>query len=114
MKTLILLALSFGLTFIHPSPARAGSSYGTNQLKKEIERIARNGNLMPTDSDTQEVTVHFLINAQQEVIVFETSGASEEACARVKEALNYKQVRYKQARQLIPYEISIRFVNNSK
>jgi hypothetical protein len=98
---------------MNPSPVKAGSPTETNQLKKEIERIARNGNLDLKGADTQEVTVHFLINARQELIVFETSGDNEEACARVKEALNYKQVRYKQARQLTPYEISIRFVNRS-
>lgn len=35
--------------------------------------------------------------------MFETTGENAEACARVKEALNYKPVRFKQARQLTPY-----------
>lgn len=111
MKTLILLALSFGLAFIDPVPAKAGNRSEPDQLRKEIERMARHGNLKLSGSDTQEVTVHFQINARQELVIFETTGENAEACARVKEALNYKPVRFKQARQLTPYEVSIRFVN---
>ena len=111
MKTMILLALSFGLAFIDPTPASAGNRNEPDQLRKEIERIARNGKLVLNGTGTQEVTVHFQINAQQELVVFDITGENEDACQRVKEALNYKQVRYKQVKQLTPYEVKIRFVN---
>lgn len=53
MKTLILLALSFGLAFIDPVPAKAGNRSEPDQLRKEIERMARHGNLKLSGSDTR-------------------------------------------------------------
>ena len=111
MKTIILLALGLSLAFIDPAIVKAGNRSEPDQLRREIERIARNGHLELNGTDTQEVTIHFQINARQELVIFETTGANEEACARVKEALNYKPVRFKQAKQLTPYEVSIRFVS---
>ncbi len=95
-----------------PLAATADSHVNNDQLKKEIEGIVKKGTLKFMESDTEEVTLHFLINAQNELVIFDATGDNEAACAHVKERLDYKQVKFKQARQLTPYEVNIKFVRD--
>lgn len=93
-----------------PLSAKADKPVNTDQLKKEIEGIVKKGTMKFMESDTEEVTIHFLINAQNELVIFDATGDNVAACEHVKERLNYKQVKYKHARQLTPYEVNIKFV----
>ena len=110
MKTILISLLATVLMF-SPTYARADGISNT-QLAKKIESIVSKGSFKLMAEDTQEVTVRFLINAQNEVVIFETSGDSDAMCKHVKEVLNYRQVKFKEAKQLVPYEISILFVKN--
>jgi len=112
MKLPNALTLLLGLIVfvIGPLSARTGSAMNTDQLKKEIEGIVNKGTMKFMEADTEDVTIHFLINAQNELVIFDVIGDNEAACDHVKERLNYKHVKFKQARQLIPYEVNIKFV----
>ena len=112
MKTILLTALTFILLAFQPTLSRADITPNT-QLQKEIKEIVSKKGLKNIGLDTQEVTVRFLINAQNEVVIFETIGDSDAACEHVKEVLNYRQVKFKQAKQLVPYQINIRFVQRA-
>jgi len=114
MKSILILALSFMLMSFQPAHMHAGNTMNNAQLQKEIEGMVKKSSLQNMKEDTQEVTVRFLINAQNEVVIFETTGDSEAACAHVKEVLNYRQVKFKGAKQLVPYEITILFVKKDK
>jgi hypothetical protein len=111
MKT-ILISLMATMLMFSPAYSRADDLSNT-QLAKKIESIVSKGSFKFMAEDTQEVTVRFLINAQNEVVIFETSGDSDAMCEHVKEVLNYRQVKFKQAKQLVPYEISIQFVKQA-
>jgi hypothetical protein len=108
----LTLLLSLILLVTGPVSATADTRVNNDQLKKEIEGIVKKGTLKFMEADTEEVTVHFLINAQNELVIFDTTGDNEAACEHVKERLNYKQVKFKQARQLTPYEVNIKFVRD--
>jgi hypothetical protein len=108
----LTLLLSLILLVTGPVSATADTHVNNDQLKKEIEGIVKKGTLKFMEADTEEVTVHFLINAQNELVIFDTTGDNEAACEHVKERLNYKQVKFKQARQLTPYEVNIKFVRD--
>jgi hypothetical protein len=109
MKSILLTTLTFLLLSGSSSLLYADNTQN-DQIKKEIESIVRKSNFKHIPGDSQEVTVHFLINAQNQLVIFDTSGDNDAACAYVKEMLNYRQVKIKQAKQLVPYEISILFV----
>ena len=113
MKTLVTISLSLGMALFQPVSMKAGLPSADNQLTKEIEGIVKNHTHHFMAADTEEVTVHFQINAQNEVVIFDTTGESDAVCAHVKEALNYRQVRYKKAKPLTPYKIKIRFINKA-
>ena len=113
MKTLTTLTLCLSLALFQPVFLKADKPINNDQLKKQIEQIVQKATLKNMEADTEEVTVHFLINAQHELVIFDTSGDNASACEQVKALLNYKQVRYAQAKQLTPYEINIRFVKKT-
>lgn len=113
MKTVLLTSVTFILMVFQPTLSRADIAPNT-QLQKEIKEIVSKRGLKNMGIDTQEVTVRFLINAQNEVVIFETSGNSDAACEHVKKVLNYRQVKFKQAKQLVPYQINIRFVQKGE
>ncbi len=110
LPNVFTLLLSLILFIAGPLSAKAENPANNEQLQKEIESIVKKGTLKFMEADTEEVTIHFLINAQNELVIFDATGDNESACAHVKERLNYRQVKFKQARQLVPYEINIKFV----
>lgn len=113
LPNVLTFLLSLILFVAGPLEAMAETNVNNDQLKKEIEGIFKKGTLKFMEADTEEVTIHFLINAQNELVIFDTTGDNEAACEHVKERLNYKQVKFKQARQLTPYEINIKFVRGA-
>lgn len=108
----LTLLLSLVLFVTGPLAAKAENPVNNDQLQKEIEDIVKKGTLKFMEADTEEVTIHFLINAQNELVIFDATGDNEAACEHVKERLNYKQVKFRQARQLTPYKINIKFVRD--
>ncbi len=113
MKTLITLGLILCIGMLEPLSLKADQPITNEKLQKEIADLVKNHTLHNMDTDTQDVTVHFVINAQNELVIFDASGDNLSACKHVKDILNFRQIRYKQAKQLTPYIMNIRFVKKT-
>ncbi len=111
MKTLVLTLLFSSLSLFSTRSWAAGPGLTTESLRKEIETMVRHENVSPASAPNQEVQVYFLINARQELVVFEVTGNNPDLCADVKTLLNFKKVNFKNAKQLSPYQVTIRFEN---
>lgn len=114
MKTFLYLILIAGMSLSFSSGARAESPSNLTLLSREIKSIVKKNTPEDVKATYDVVTIRFLINAQHELVIFEATGQNEATCQRVKEILNYRQVKYKSAKQLVPYEISIRFSPDSE
>jgi hypothetical protein len=110
MKTLLTTTLVLIASLFHIGSANALEPVTNQKLQKEITNLVKYHTLTNMEADTEEVTVHFVINAQNELVIFDAYGNNEEACAHVKDVLSFRQVKYRQAKQLTPYIINIRFV----
>lgn len=113
MKTLLII---FPILFIAlASPVIAKTGHETDSLaslQREVLNLFKKNQIDFPDFEFQDVTVGFLINAKNELIVLDTNGDSAAACEYVKEILNYKKVKYKQAKQLTRYTITIHLVKD--
>ncbi len=109
MKSLMIIALSFSLSLFHPAHVTAGNEIGNEQLVKEITELVKKEYPKFISAEPQEVTVHFQINAKNELVVFDTTGKNEEVCDQVKEVLNFKQINFDQAKPMKPYVVQIKF-----
>ena len=109
MKTFLIIALSMSFYLFAPASALAENTKGNEQLVKEITELVKKEYPRFISADPQEVTVHFQINAKNELVVFNTTGKDEETCDKVKEVLNFKQVKFENAKPLKPYVVQIRF-----
>ncbi len=111
MRTFQLAAIILSLSFISPLTASPGK--GNNSLailKKEVVQLFQKNTIPFPDIPDQEITVGFLINARNELIVIDVNGDSASACEYVKQVLNYNRVKYNQAKQLTRYTITIHLV----
>ncbi len=111
MRTFIPVTLF--LLFLLPVSLLATPVKGYNSLvvlKKEVESILRKNISQFPDARDQAVTVGFMINAKDELIVLDVDSDSTSACDYVKEVLNYRKVKYCQAKQLTRYTLTIHLV----
>lgn len=113
MKTFITLGLLLSIGMLQPLSLKADQPITNEKLQKEIADLIQQHTLHNMDTDTQDVTLHFVINAQNELVIFDASGDNLSACEHVKDVLNFRQVRYKHAKQLTPYIMNIRFVKKA-
>jgi hypothetical protein len=112
MKTLLTAGLILISSFIKIESAQALEPITNQKLQKEITNLVKNHTLTNMEADTEDVTVHFVINAQNELVIFDAYGDNQEVCDHVKDVLSFRQVKYRQAKQLTPYTINIRFVKD--
>jgi len=105
----IVLNMAF-MTPVHATPVRGDNPL--NVLRNEISKIIREKADLSVASFDDVVTVGFLINARNELIILDVNGDSAQACEYVKEILNYTRVKYNQARQLTRYSIKIHLVGS--
>ncbi len=112
LRLIILALFIINAAFLSPisaSPVRGDHSIDV--LRKEVTKLVRNNFILSPDMVDQVVTVGFLINARNELIILDVNGDSASACAYVKQLLNYNKVKYNQMRQLTRYSIKIRLVD---
>ena len=109
MKSFLILALSFCLYFINTGEVTAGNKVGNDQLVTEITELVKKQYPRFLCTDPQEVTVHFQINAKNELVIFDTTGEDADTCDEVKEALNFQPIKFKHAKPLKPYVVQIKF-----
>lgn len=107
---IILFSLNLSIaTTVHASPGRVSTSLDV--LKKEVTRLIQKNAIRLADMAEQDITVGFLINAKQELIILDVNGDSTSACEYVKQILNYNKVKYYQAKQLTRYSVTIHLIN---
>jgi len=111
MRTLLIAVISITLSSV--SPIFASSHRDDTPLivlKKEVARLFQLNNLKYPGDQDQDVTVGFLINAKNEIILLDVTGDSNSACEYVKQVLNYNRVRFNQEKQLTRYSLTIHLV----
>lgn len=111
MKNLRLFIAGLSLFLFSTAMTEAKNSPTLDQLTTEISELVKDQKPTLIVSDPQLVTIHFQINARNEVVIFHMEGADTEVCAHVKKALNFKSLKFKGAKQLTPYVVNIRFEN---
>ena len=111
MKTMLipLLFLSSFFAFL-PSTEAAPRKSTIDVLHQEISSMLSNRNLSFLDHDAEVVTIDFMINAKNEIVIVHTYGNSPAACDYVKDILNFRKVKYRQTKQLTPYVVNIRLI----
>lgn len=111
MKTILIQMLLLSSFLALPSALDAGPRTSPIiVLHQEISSLLKDRNLNFLDNEAELVTVDFLINAKNEIVVLHTEGSSASACDYVKEVLNFKKVKFRQAKQLTPYVVNIRLI----
>ena len=111
MKTILIQMLLLSSFMFAPLTMDAGPRTSpTAVLHQEISSFLKNRNLSFLKNDAELVRVDFLINAKNEIVVLHTEGNSAAACDYVKEVLNFKKVKFRQAKQLTPYVVNIRLI----
>ncbi len=111
MRALFTLFLTISLLFPSFIPVLAADGRDSlDMLQKEVTGLFRKNAIPFPDIIDQEITVGFLINARNELIILDVDGDSTEACDYVKQVLSYKKVKFNQARQLTRYEIKLQLV----
>src|SRR5688572_1507400 len=100
--TLLLLTITLHST----TSLLANQEYGKDSLaalQKEVLQLFHLHRYDFPDINDQVIDVGFMINAKSELIILDVEGESDVACDYVKEVLNYKKLKFNQARQLIRY-----------
>ena len=111
MKTLLIQMLFLSSFMLVSSTMDAGPRTSpTTVLHQEISSLFKDRNLSFLANEAELVTVDFLINAKNEIVVLHTEGNSAAACDYVKEILNFKKVKFRQAKQLTPYVVNIKLI----
>ena len=113
MRILFFFILSFSLSFASPLTAKPNRKTDpVESLQREVVEIFKNNPIQFDGTAKHEVTVGFLINAKNEIIILDVNGENEPACNFVKRVLNYRKIKYAQSRQLIRYSIKIHLVGD--
>jgi len=106
---ILLMALCFAYVFpLHASTLKPRSS--ANQLRKEVASFFKSKDLSFLDKNVEVVSVSFMINTKNELVIFNVSSDDPDACDYVKEVLNFQKVNYSSAKPLAKYEVDIRLV----
>ena len=113
MKKLLIISTIFLLPFttlLSAVPVKSSNSFEI--LRKEVIQLFSKTNLKFPEIPNQAVTVGFLVNAKNELIITDVNGQCDAACEYVKSVLNFKKVKYCQAKQLTRYVITIQLVKD--
>jgi hypothetical protein len=111
MRTIFLLAITAGMLSILQAkdPGKLNPD-SLGMLQKEVAHLFEKNSLHLDNHLDQIVTVGFIINAKNEIIITDVTGDSDDACAFVKEVLNYKKLKFNRSKQLTRYSVTIHLV----
>jgi hypothetical protein len=113
MKQPLIIALFFCITLSFPLFAATDKPRSaTEQLRKEMAEFFRHQDLSVLEKNVEMVRVSFLINAKNELVIFDVSGEDTKVCDYVKKILNFRQVSFVPNKQLSRYVVDIRLVKN--
>lgn len=62
----------------------------------------------------QDVTISFLINAKNELIILDVEGENNATCDIVRKVLSYKKVKYNPGKQLTSYKLKVHITDGLK
>jgi len=111
MKRGFILWMVCCCTFVVPLRAGVAKPHSsTNQLRKEVSSFFKNQDLNFLEKNVEIIRVGFLINAKNELVVFDVTGDDSDACDYVKKLLNFKQVNYSPVKHMEKYVVDIRLV----
>ena len=106
---ILLFAFSFAFAFpLHANTFKPRSS--ADQLRKEVAAFFKSKDLSFLDKNVEVVSVSFLINSKNELVIFNVSGEDSDACDYVKEVLNFQKINYTAAKPMAKYAVDIRLV----
>jgi hypothetical protein len=115
MKTFFILFQLLFIAFASPVIAKTGNGADSLEaLQREVVQFFNKTWANYPDFGNQNVTVGFLINAKNELIILDMTGENPEACEYVKQILSYQKVKYNQAKQLTRYSITINLVKSEE
>jgi len=110
LRTMRTLLIALFLAFTSNGTLSANESNPTDSilgLKREVlELFERHRSDFPEIQD-QEVTVSFLINAKNELIILDVEGENNTTCDLVRKVLSYKKVKYNPGKQLTSYKLKV-------
>ncbi len=107
MSFLFALLFSMSITQI----AWAGNPHrSVDQLRKEVSSFFKTRDLSFLHDPVEMVSVSFLINPKNELVILDVVGDDPKACTYVRDVLNFKKVDYMQAKQLTRYVVDVRLV----
>jgi len=112
MKRSLILLLALCFAFVYPLQAHTIKPRTVDQLRTEVAAFFKSKDLSFLDKNVEMVSVSFLINAKNELVIFNVSGNDADACDYVKEVLNFQKVNYSSAKPLAKYEVDIRLVKD--
>lgn len=112
MKSFITCLLLFALSGLAPYTASGALRVEPlpNELREELESIMARKDLSFLDSDVAVISIEFLVNARNEVVILDVCGRDEKACAFIRNLLNYRTIKFTETKQLTPYSLDIRLV----
>lgn len=114
MRTLFLLLITLTVSAVMPLMAKPVVGNDTLALLKREVVALFNKNLPDfPEMENQQVTVGFLLNAKNEIIVLDVEGENIAACDYVRDVLNFQKVKFDHARQLTRYQITIHLVKDT-
>ena len=85
-----------------------------SELKKEVIKLFEKHKGNFSGIEPQEITIGFMINAKNELVIVDVDGNSSAACDYVKKVLSYKRINYRQEKQLTGYTLKIQLVNDTQ
>ena len=115
MKSIIPCLLLTTLIALRPLTASADLRVEPlpNELREELQSIMARKDLSFLDNDVAVISIEFLVNARNEVVILDVCGRDEKACAFVRKLLDYRTIRFTETKQLTPYSLDIRLVRNA-
>jgi len=113
MRTLFFLILSAILTPTSSVLASATKTINAVEtLQWEVAQLFKKKSFEFPEANGQEVTVGFMINAKNEIVVLDVNGESVGACDFVRKVLSYQKIKYSESKQLTRYSIKIHLVSD--
>lgn len=114
MKNGFFFLILWSILALVPKQADAHHPYVTTQeLKKEIAGMIKSRDLHFLQHEVEKVTVAFLINARNQLVILDVTGESPVTCHFIRKVLSYQPVHYQQPRQLTRYTVELRLVKSA-
>jgi hypothetical protein len=116
MKPVLACLLLIAMVAFRPLAANATARVTPlpEELRDELKSLLTRKDLSFMDSEVAVISIEFLVNARNEVVILDVCGRDEKACAFIRNLLNYKTIKFTETKQLTPYTLDIRLVRTGR